>query len=70
MELTAALRYEDGSYWAEVKELPGCFASGATLDELREALSEAVGLYLADESGPGEPAARLLQVEELKLLVA
>ena len=70
MELTAALRYEDGSYWAEVKELPGCFASGATLDELREALTEAVAVYVADESDSGETAARSLQVEELKLLVA
>ena len=35
---------EDGSLWAEVVELPGCFASGDTLDELWEALQEAVAL--------------------------
>jgi predicted RNase H-like HicB family nuclease len=30
--------------WAEVLELPGCFAAGADMDELREALSEAISL--------------------------
>jgi predicted RNase H-like HicB family nuclease len=38
-----------GSYWADVPELPGCFASGDTLDELFESLQEGVALYLADE---------------------
>jgi predicted RNase H-like HicB family nuclease len=39
----------DGSYWAEVLNLPGCFASGHTLDELREGLEEAISLYVADD---------------------
>lgn len=46
------VHHEDGSYWAEVVDLPGCFASGETLDELWEALTEAVGMYLSTpESG-------------------
>lgn len=55
MELTARIHIEEGSYWADVPELPGCFASGDTLDELFESLREGVELYLADEgeqSGP------------------
>lgn len=40
---------EDGSYWAEVRELPGCFASGDTVAELIESVEEAVALYLAPE---------------------
>jgi len=55
MELTARIHAEDGSYWADVPELPGCFASGDTLDELFESLQEGVALCLADEgeqSGP------------------
>lgn len=55
MELTARIHIEDGSYWADVPKLPGCFASGDTLDELFESLQEGVALYLADEgeqSGP------------------
>jgi len=34
MELTARIQSEEGSYWADVSELPGCLASGDTLDEL------------------------------------
>ena len=49
MELTTRIHIEEGSYWADVPELPGCFASGDTLDELFEALQEGVALYLADE---------------------
>ncbi len=43
---------EDGSYWAEVAELPGCFASGANLDELRVAVVEAISLYVSDDAAP------------------
>jgi predicted RNase H-like HicB family nuclease len=39
---------EDGSYWAEVKELPGCFASGFSMSELREATHEAIQMSLPD----------------------
>lgn len=45
---------DDGSLWAEVVELPGCFASGANLDELREALEEAISLYLHDQPDWGK----------------
>ena len=49
---------EDGSYWAEVKELPGCFASGRDLEELKDAVLEAIELYLADDD-EAEPKKRL-----------
>jgi predicted RNase H-like HicB family nuclease len=55
MELIARIHNERGSYWAEVPDLPGCFASGDTLDELFKSLQEGVALYLANEgeqSGP------------------
>jgi predicted RNase H-like HicB family nuclease len=38
--------------WAEIAELPGCFASGVDMDELREALAEAIGLYLSTPDRP------------------
>lgn len=50
-ELQVTVHHEDdddGSLWAEVAELPGCFASGDTLPELWDNLQEAVGLYLSD----------------------
>lgn len=40
----------DGSWWAEVDELPGCFASGHEPGELREHLEDAISTYLS-ESG-------------------
>jgi predicted RNase H-like HicB family nuclease len=35
--------------WAEVVELPGCFASGQDLDELYEALAEAIEMCLSSD---------------------
>ena len=74
---TAPVSCEDEMSWAVIAELPGLHASGETLDELREALEEAISLYLTDEPDAGsitemheasEPAH--LQVDELKLAVA
>lgn len=67
MELHATIHEEDGSYWAEVKEPPGCFASGRTLDEVMEGLSEAVALCLPEEAASGQSVLRL---DELKLVTA
>ena len=53
VEITANIRLEDGSYWAEVPALPGCFAAGTTLDELVDSLREGIELYLTDEQERG-----------------
>jgi predicted RNase H-like HicB family nuclease len=47
--------------WADIEELPGCFASGRDMTELREALNEAVSLYLSE---PGHEAHYELDVVE------
>jgi predicted RNase H-like HicB family nuclease len=47
---------EQGAFWSEVPDLPGCFASGENLDELREALREAIWLYLLEEEHGGRSA--------------
>lgn len=61
MELTANIHREDGSYWADVSELPGCFAAGDTLDELIDSLREGVELYLAEDASNGDsPKQQLL----------
>lgn len=52
--------------WAEVDELPGCFASGRDMDELREALSEAVSQYLSE---PGHEVHVNLEVTEQRMRV-
>lgn len=53
MEMTARIHIQGGSYWADVPGLPGCFASGETLDELFESLQEGVALYLVADEGEG-----------------
>lgn len=40
-------RDDDGSFVAEVLQLPGCFASAASIDELQEALEDSISLYLS-----------------------
>lgn len=75
MDLTARVHQEDGSYWAEVVELPGCFASGDDLDELKEALAEAIFLYqvqyrTAEGAHDGESDdSPSMRIDELKLAV-
>ena len=46
MTFHAEVHYENGTYWAEVRELPGCFATGDDESELREALDEAIEMCL------------------------
>jgi len=50
-EIHVKVHAEADGFWAEVEELPGCFASGRSLAELERALNEAIDLYLADEPG-------------------
>ena len=68
VEIRAAIRQDtDGTFWAEVEQLPGCFASGRSVPELLEALTEAVGLYLA---GPGEDPPPVAQFASIGMTVA
>ena len=78
MELTVRVHFEEGAYWAEVLELPGCFASGETLDQLKDALDEAITMYLEDDEAAARPdlletlrqgARGALRVDEMKVLV-
>lgn len=50
-KLRVNVHHEDDAFWATVEEYPGVFATGDTLDELRESLQEGIALILA---GPGE----------------
>lgn len=54
VEIQAQIHIEDGMYWAEVPSHPGLFASGVTLDELAEALTEAWVLYTQDNIASAE----------------
>ncbi|MGA7923824.1 MAG: type II toxin-antitoxin system HicB family antitoxin [Thermoplasmata archaeon] len=39
-------RAEEGGFWAECPELPGCFTQGETLTEVRKNARVAISLYL------------------------
>jgi predicted RNase H-like HicB family nuclease len=65
VEYTVQVHHEPDHLWAEVLELPGCFVIGDDFNELAEALTEAVSLYL-NRPLPSSPA----RVGSLKLLVA
>ena len=54
MEYHVVIHEEEERYWADVRELPGCFASGRDLDELKEALIEAIDM--CREPGPPRAA--------------
>lgn len=46
---------EEGGYWAEVADLPGCLSSGETLDELRTNVLEAIEAWLTVHYEDEEP---------------
>ena len=39
-------RAEEGGFWAEMPEYPGCYTQGETMDELKENVREAVLCYI------------------------
>jgi predicted RNase H-like HicB family nuclease len=67
-------RAEEGGYWAECPELPGCLTQGETMTEVRKNAREAILLYLETlaERVPAPPAAtrRSRPVAELSFALA
>lgn len=52
MDVTVLVyKAEEGGYWAHVAEMPGCFSSGETLDELRTNVEEAMEAWLLEDDG-------------------
>ena len=45
---------DETGFWAEVVELPGCFASGDTLDDLEGDVRDAIETYLLALAARGE----------------
>lgn len=60
--LSLTVHFENDQIWAEVDDLPGCFAAGRNMAELQEALAEAIGFYLAEDEVPR--AVSEIRVEE------
>lgn len=61
---------EEGGYWAEVLELPGCASQGETLDELRlnieDAIQACLSVHLEDE---GEHERRTVSTMSIRVPV-
>lgn len=45
---------EEGGYWGEVAELPGCVAQGETLDDLKGSTLDAIAVFLEVMEEEGE----------------
>jgi predicted RNase H-like HicB family nuclease len=59
VELTVAVHAEREGFWAEVHQLPGCFAAARTLSELTEAVQEAVEMCVEDDPLLPDPPLRV-----------
>ena len=46
---------DEVGYWAEVAELPGCYASGDTLEELEKDVRDAIEAHIESLRELGEP---------------
>ena len=53
---------QEGGFWGECSELPGCYSQGESVEELMKNIREAVELYLEDSEEI------YLPVEEIKEL--
>jgi antitoxin HicB len=60
---------DDGTIWARVPDLSGCYSCGDTFDEAHKNIIEAIELYLetAREEGITIPPANHFQAELVKV---
>jgi predicted RNase H-like HicB family nuclease len=70
MEFTAVFEKVPEGYIAFVEELPGANTQGATLDEAREDLQEAIALVLEANRDPAEESIRGRKVVKERLIAA
>lgn len=62
---------EEGGFWAEFPELPGCLTQGASLEEVRAHAQEAVSLYVEELKAQGkETPSGIVLVEAVETRVA
>ena len=59
---------DETGFWTEVVELPGCYGSGETLEELRTDVRDAIELYLDVLKDHGWPLPEPKVIEESELL--
>ncbi len=55
----------DGTIWARVPDLDGCYSCGDTIEEAKENVKEAIALYIDDltETGKSIPEANHINAQ-------
>jgi predicted RNase H-like HicB family nuclease len=56
MRYAIVIERAEGNYSAYVPDLPGCIATGATLEEVDQQIREAIDFHLEDMREDGIPA--------------
>lgn len=64
---------DDPGYYAYSPDLPGCFGAGATIEETKESMNQAIALYIEGLIAHGQPIPKarrrkkVVRVEELTI---
>lgn len=61
---------EEGGFWAEVLELPGCVAQGESLDELKRNAMDAIDVFIEVMNEEGEEPLKDRHIGTLELVTA
>ena len=56
---------DEGSYYGEAIDLPGCYTQGDTLKEFKEHMKEAIELYLETATDLDIPKKKFAAVKEV-----
>ena len=56
---------ENGIFFGEVINLPGCYSQGNTLKEFEKNIKEAIELYLEDEPSFKNPKSKFVGLKEV-----
>jgi predicted RNase H-like HicB family nuclease len=63
MRVTLEYWPDDGGFVGRLREVPGVFSQGDTLEELEENIRDAYELVMADAPEQPHPGARLKEIE-------
>ena len=63
----AIIHHEDGQYWAEFPAFPGCYTSGATLDEVKSNLPKVLRFHIAGLNEADFDASDLAEIAEVSV---
>jgi predicted RNase H-like HicB family nuclease len=62
LEFTLEYWIDDGWFVGRLREVPGVFSQGESLEELEANIRDAYGLMVREEAGPLHPGARVKSI--------